>query len=167
MKREAQIHYEQAISAALHLYALSRTPFPEAWKFLINEELYTTLTSFAIHARRLCELENIKNGDFQIPNERLRPKKDDASELETDFFWALNKVIHANDYTAVWGEAHRPDILHEKELGYQFPCAVEIETNFKSHGRKAVSIHELADTFLTSVASFLQQRHPTQFSSVE
>jgi hypothetical protein len=124
----------------------------------VNEEIVLELCLFAIHVRRLGELEGLKDRTFELRAEALSAPANGAPEVEADFWHAINKIMHYQRYTAQWKEAGAAYGSHPIERDYIVAIAVTLETDFEQHGNKSISVYELADAFFREIVPAVQKR---------
>jgi hypothetical protein len=157
-RRVAELHLIQARERALRLFTLASTIFPEEWAKPLDELAVVDLTEFAIHARRITELCDLRGETFSGADaSRFKFSVPPPEPLETNYNEALNQLIHAKTYTVghmVWdGPKIFLSSAQNLTLGY-----VRIATDRKA--TKCVSIFGVSTCFLTAVLPAVKTKHP-------
>lgn len=155
-RRLAELHIINARERALRLFALCSTIFPEVMKTHLDELAVVDLAEFAIHARRITELCDLRSEKFAGADAcRYKYSVPPPEPLEIDYHEALNRLIHAKTYTmghVVWdGPRIFGDAIH-LAIGY-----VRIATDRKPSS--CVSAFGVVHCFLSSVLARVTAKH--------
>lgn len=157
-RRLAELHIVQARERALRLFALCSTIFPEEMVKHLGELAVVDLAEFAIHARRITELCDLRLEKFTGADAcRYKYSAPPPEPLETDYHEALNRLIHAKSYSighVVWdGPKIFTASAQNLAIGY-----VRIATDRKS--LSCVSTFGIVHCFLSSVLAKVHEKHP-------
>ena len=157
-RRLAELHITQARERAVRLLTAASTIFPEEWTKQIDELAVVDLAEFAIHARRITELCDMRSEKFIGAHEsRYKFSVPPPQPLETDYHEALNLLIHAKSYIighTVWDGAE----IFQGSANNLALSYVRIATDRKPES--CVSVFGIAFCFLTSVLARVKAKHP-------
>jgi len=157
-RRLAELHITQARERALRIFTLSSTIFPEEWAKQLDEIAVVDLAEFAIHARRITELCDLRTAKFAGADaSRYKFSVPPPEPLEADYHEALNRLIHAKSYTVghvVWDGA-KIYLTSANNLAISY---VRIATDRKPSS--CVSVFGIAHCFLTDVLASVRKKHP-------
>jgi len=157
-RRVAELHITNARARALRLFQTGSTIFPEEWATQIDEQTVVDLAEFAIHARRVVELCDLRSLNFTgADSTRHKYTVVPPEPLEANFHDALNKLIHAKTYAvghAIW-DGPKVFTASAQNMVVSY---MRISTDRRPSS--CISVFGLAWCFLTQVIPSLKSRHP-------
>ena len=104
-RRITELHIIEARKRALRLFCTGSSIFPDEWGGnTINETLNVDLTEFALHARCVNELCDLRKEKFPGAG-ATRFKIEDPADfvLIDDYAEALNRLVHARKFVVGYG----------------------------------------------------------------
>lgn len=159
MRRIAEIHILEARKIALRLFSYSSTIIPEEYKPQIAELLYVDLVNFGLHARRVNELCELSDNQFDCGVSRFVIDESTFNNpIEKTYQFALNRLIHAANFTIGYIEWGR-DRIHLSSTDWIASFA-NVEPDRVSYGIAHVPIYGIAYCFLTKVIPEIKIKHP-------
>lgn len=144
---------------AIDLLAYSSTVFPDAAREIVSVKLIETGVAFAVNARRCFEVDG---QPAEITAKRWNYKMNEKKNVETDFWRALNGIIHARILQVNFVEAQQGVF---EDSGNVLALNFVYETD--RYSKTYVDLFGLAWTFL-SFGPFAWEAtatHPTRLSS--
>ena len=158
-RRLAELHIRKARELAFRIFAYASTIIPKEWGNTYTEQVLMDVYEFAVHARRLNDLCDLKTQLFEnITAQRYVISYDaDATGYVAKYQDALNTLLHVSELSlgyTVWAGSRVFVQSENVIISY-----VTAKTD-KFSARK-VSLFGLAFVFLGEVIPLVQQRYPT------
>jgi hypothetical protein len=158
-RRITELHIIEARKRALRLFCTGSSIFPDEWSGnTINETLNVDLTEFALHARCVSELCDLRKEKFPGAD-ATRFKIEDPADFVfiDDYAEALNRLVHARKFVVgygIWtGKKIWLNSKQEKIISY-----VKVETDRWPSAN--ISVVGLATCFLGEVLITVKERFP-------
>ena len=158
MRRLGELHVEAARLRALRLVAYTGAVFPGEWTDTYNEAITSDLLEFAFHARRvnqICELENVDFGS--IKTFQVVISANDPSNWLDKYGWALNRLMHAREFT--FGNCHADHRqIFTRAQSNLIPLYVKVTTDRREMA--TISLFGLAECYLNRVIAAVKENYP-------
>jgi hypothetical protein len=143
------LHVRAAVKHALELFSYSQAVICEGFKEQFQQQVTTCAAEFALHARRLSEMNDLLGKPAPLVSIGQYKGGDVAAiKIETDYNHSLNRLIHAKSLSVRYVVVGEP-ILFPNQKNYVLSF-LEIETDRRE--KSNVSVFGIAAHFLTMIA---------------
>jgi hypothetical protein len=143
------LHVQAAVKHGLELFSYSQAVVCDEFKPQFKLQVVTCAVEFALHARRLSEMNNLLGTPTPLISKDQYTGGDITGiKIETDYNHSLNRLIHAKSLSPVYVNVREP-MLFPNQNNYVLSF-LEIETDRRE--KSNVSVFGISVHFLTLVA---------------
>lgn len=157
-RRLGELHVLRARTAALRLYGLCSAMIPAPWDKVVQEEIYTELSDFSYHCRRLIDLSgmDVPNG-WHETHAMFGNIENLNYDFEPGFRFCLNHLHHATGFAFVPSKIRGQKRWENIEAQHVTPFVI---SKTDTRGAVAINIVALVVAFLTEGLSDLKMKCP-------
>jgi hypothetical protein len=143
------LHVRAAVKHALELFSYSQAVICDGFKEQFQLQVTTCATEFALHARRLSEMNDLLGKPAPLVSTGQYKGGDVAAiKIEADYNHSLNRLIHAKSLSVRYVIVGEP-ILFPNQNNYVLSF-LEIQTDRRE--KSNVSVFGISAHFLTMIA---------------
>jgi hypothetical protein len=143
------LHVSAAVKHGLELFSYSQAIICEGFKTQFQQQVATCATEFALHARRISELNDLLGKPTPLVSlGQTRGGDVEKISIESDYNRSLNRLIHARTMSVHYVALGKP-ILFPNEGNYILSY-LAIETDQRKQAY--VSVFGISAHFLTLIA---------------
>lgn len=147
------IHIEESKKYALRIATITTSVIPSPWCKAQAKIFTQDLLNFGFHARASIEMAGLRSKDLEVSIDIYSAKFSSfpEGEREKNIVFALNRILHAREYTFGWAHADHRQIFDKHDN--LVPTYVLVSTD--KYEKNIVSLFGLAFVYLNEVVPLL------------
>ena len=141
---QLSFHFRQALRLALNIFSYSQTLITSGLKEAFQEQIIVECTEFALHARRVYELSDLKIDQRKMRAlSRFQGENIERADICDDYFESLNIIVHARDLSITYVVNPTRDIFSDTDN----LCVAFLQARTDRRPSQSVSLYAISAFF--------------------